>query len=179
MQSRRVNVYTCYCRKPNLLFSAFFPGLKMELVIENASVKHLGKLYEIEKQSFEEEAFSKRQIALLLTDYNSISFVARVGGRIVGFIIGRIDLARNCRLGHIMTLDVAQGYRRQGVGAKLMHAVERILIEKGVRTCLLEVREGNMAALGLYKALGYQEMGMLKNYYGKSHGFCLRKTLIC
>ena len=42
----------------------------MEIKIETAAIKLLDKLYEIEKQSFQKEAFSKQQIAYLLTSSN-------------------------------------------------------------------------------------------------------------
>jgi ribosomal protein S18 acetylase RimI-like enzyme len=54
----------------------------MTVTVQDASVKHLERLYEIEKECFVEEAFTKKQIAQLLTDYNSISLIARDNGEI-------------------------------------------------------------------------------------------------
>ena len=52
----------------------------MEVKIETATIKLLDKLYELEEECFDQEAFSKRQIAYLLTDYNTIALVAKVDG---------------------------------------------------------------------------------------------------
>ncbi len=49
----------------------------MEVKIETATIKLLDQLYDIEEQCFNQEAFSKRQIAYLLTDYNTIALLAK------------------------------------------------------------------------------------------------------
>jgi [ribosomal protein S18]-alanine N-acetyltransferase len=149
----------------------------MNVQIEDASMRLLNELYEIEKQCFQEEAFSKQQIGYLLTDYNAISLVAKVDDEIAGFIIGRIELTRNLLLGHIMTIDVAPLYRRRGIAQRLMLEVEETFRQKSVREIRLEVREGNSAALGLYKKLGFEKISRLENYYGKTHGLYLRKNI--
>jgi [ribosomal protein S18]-alanine N-acetyltransferase len=149
----------------------------MTVQIEDASMRLLSELYEIEKQCFQEEAFSKQQIGYLLTDYNAVSLVAKVDDEIAGFIIGRIELTRNLLLGHIMTIDVAPLYRRKGIAQRLMLEVEETFRQKSVREIHLEVREGNSAALGLYKKLGFEKISRLENYYGKAHGLYLRKNL--
>ena len=149
----------------------------MDLKIEDATIRMIDELYEIEKQCFKEEAFSKQQIGYLLTDYNSISLIALLGSKIAGFIIGRIDLVRNKPVGHIMTIDIALPYRRQGIAQRLMLEVEGIFRQKNVGEIHLEVREGNLAALSLYEKVGYRKISMLENYYGSAHGFLLKKTL--
>ncbi len=137
----------------------------------------LDELHKIELQSFEEEAFSKEQIGYLLTDYNSIGLVAKLNDQIAGFIIGRIDLVRNCITGHIMTVDVGTEFRRHGIGQRLMIEIEEVFRQKGVKEIRLEVREGNKAAIGLYEKLGFKRISKLKNYYGKAHGFYFKKAL--
>ena len=147
----------------------------MQTTIEDASIKMLDELFEIEKQSFEEEAFSKQQIGYLLTDYNAISLVARVDGKIAGFIISEIELVRNLLVGHIMTVDVAVAFRRKGIATRLMLESENILTDRGVSEIRLEVREANEAAIQLYEKLGYKRVSKLDNYYGKEHGLYFRK----
>ena len=149
----------------------------MAIKIEDASVRFLGKLYEIEKQCFEKEAFTKQQLTYLLTDYNAIGLVARVNGEIAGFAIARVDIGRNASFGHILTVDTAPPYRRKGIAQKLLHEIETIFREKGVKECRLEVRENNTAALNLYQKLGYTKIGKLEKYYGTAHGLYLKKSL--
>lgn len=147
------------------------------VTVEDGSVKHLDRMCEIEKECFTEEAFTKKQIALLLTDYNSISLVAKENGEIVGFIVGMIYLDRKTVNGHILTIDVSRSHRRKGIGQMLLQEIENIFAQKGVQTCLLEVKEDNVIAISLYHKLGYIEVGRLENYYGNANGIYLKKVL--
>ena len=149
----------------------------MAVTVEDASVKFLDRLYEIEKECFIEEAFSKKQIAQLLTDYNSISLIARENGEVAGFIVGVVYPDRKAVTGHICTIDVSLRYRRKGIGRMLLQKMESIFAEKGVQSSLLEVREDNAAAISLYRKLGYEEIGRLKNYYANAHGIYFKKVL--
>jgi ribosomal-protein-alanine N-acetyltransferase len=149
----------------------------MTLTVQDASVKSLERLYQIEKECFVEEAFTKKQISLLLTDYNSVSFMAKENEEIVGFIVAMIYPDGKNINSHILTIDVSPSHRRRGVGQMLLQEMEKIFIQKGVKVCLLEVKEDNMAAISLYHKLGYEEIGRLENYYGKANGIYLRKKL--
>jgi len=150
---------------------------QMTMTIEDASIRHLDKLYEIEMECFQKEAFTRLQIAYLLIDYNSISLIAKMNEKIVGFIIGRIHVERKSAIGHILTIDVSPAHRRKGVAQRLLEEIERIFSERGAKVCYLETREDNIAALSLYQKFGYKKIGRLKNYYGNAHGIYFRKAL--
>jgi len=149
----------------------------MAVAIEDASTRHLIRLHEIETECFEKEAFTRQEIAYLLTDYNSVGLVAKINGTIIGFIIGRMYAAKKSLMGHILTIDVSPAHRREGIAQRLLQEIEKIFKDKGVKECHLEVREDNVAALKLYQKLGYVKVETLKNYYGKAHGIYLRKIL--
>jgi ribosomal-protein-alanine N-acetyltransferase len=146
-------------------------------VIEDARLKDLDRLYAIERECFNEEAFSREQISQLLSDDNTISLVARAANGIVGFVIVMIYPDRKMLHGHILTIDVVPTQRRKGVGSLLMSEIERIFAAKGVEASYLEVREDNEPAINLYLKLGYEIIGKLDHYYGKHHGLYLRKSL--
>ena len=149
----------------------------MAVTIEDLSIRDLDRLHEIEKQCFKDEAFTKEQIVQLLKEYNSIGLVARADGRIVGFVLGMIHVDRKAMHGHILTIDISPTYRRRRVGQRLLQEMENIFKQKGVKTSHLEVREDNAAAISLYIALGYKEIGKLENYYGNTHGIYFEKVL--
>lgn len=149
----------------------------MPITVEDASTKHLEKLYEIEMECFRREAFTKKQIAQLLQNINTISLIAKENGEIVGFIIGMLSIEDNTVVGHILTIDVSPSHRRKGVGVKLLQEIEKIFKNKQASICRLEVREDNVAALNLYRKLGYQKVGKLEHYYGDAHAILLEKTL--
>ena len=149
----------------------------MEIKIETAAIKLLDKLYEIEKQSFQKEAFSKQQIAYLLTSSNSIALVARVDDEIVGFAIGSITVNKGTPHGHVLTIEALPSYRRRGIAKRLLKELETSFKEKGAVESCLEVREDNVAAINLYLKLGYMPVAKLERYYKDAHGLCLKKNL--
>jgi ribosomal protein S18 acetylase RimI-like enzyme len=149
----------------------------MDIKIETATIKQLNKLYEIEKQSFQHEAFSKKMISYLLTDYNSVSLMARVDGEVVGIAIGKIEEDKSKIYGHIFTLETLESHRRKGIAQKLLSTLETLFAEKGAEESHLEVREDNKAAIRLYHKLGYRQVSKLEGYYGKAHGLHLKKNI--
>jgi ribosomal-protein-alanine N-acetyltransferase len=149
----------------------------MTAVIEDALVRHLDRLCQIETECFRDEAFTKEQIFQLLKEYNCVNLVARVDGNIVGFVIGMMYVDRKDMYAHILTIDVSPAYRRRGIGRMLLQEIERIFEEKGVKASHLEVREDNVAAINLYRKLGYEKIGKLRNYYGKVNGIYFKKVL--
>ena len=149
----------------------------MDVKIEDASLRYLDRLFEIEEQCFTKEAFTKQQISYLLTDYNTISLVAKVNNEIAGFIILQLESEDDVVFGHIVTLNVATKYRRKGIAQTMLHETENILKSRGITESRLEVKQDNSAAIKLYQRLGYREIGKLDHYYGKKHGLYLQKNL--
>lgn len=70
---------------------------------------------------------------------------------IIGTVMGGYEGHR----GWINYLAVSPGHQRQGVGRKLMAAVESKIQALGCPKINLQVRESNAAALAFYEALGY------------------------
>ena len=149
----------------------------MQATVEDASIRDLDRLYEIETECFRREAFTRTQIAQLLSGYNSIALVARVEGQIVGFVIGEIYIDGRVLQGHICTIEILPNFRRRGIGEKLLQEIEELFKQKKVKASALEVREDNVPAIELYRKLGYEKIGRLRNYYGEAHGLYLGKTL--
>jgi [ribosomal protein S18]-alanine N-acetyltransferase len=143
----------------------------------NSDNQTIDQLFQIEEQCFDQEAFSKRQIAYLLTDYNTIAFVAKANEVIAGFIIAQVEVEENTEFGHIITINVVPNFRRKGIGKRLLQEIETLLKKKGIEESRLEVREDNHSAIKLYQTFGYKTIGKLENYYGKKHGVYFQKTL--
>jgi ribosomal-protein-alanine acetyltransferase len=149
----------------------------LSITIQQATINDLETLYQIERECFTIEAFSKEHIAYLLQSPNTISLTARINGEIAGFIIGLIQRHNKTPTGRVYTLDVASKHRRKGVGLKLLEELERIFVGRGAKVCYLEARVDNMAALELYHKHGYVEVEMLRRYYPGVHGVRLKKKL--
>lgn len=66
---------------------------------------------------------------------------------------------------HILNLCVRAGARGQGLGRALLVHLLEVAREHRADTALLEVRPTNRAALGLYEAMGFNEVGVRRGYY--------------
>lgn len=60
--------------------------------------------------------------------------------------------------------------RRQGLGKRLLQQWLAWALEQGCAEGLLEVRESNQGAIALYKQLGFEQVGLRKNYYPLAEG---------
>ena len=63
---------------------------------------------------------------------------------------------------HINTVAVDAAVRRQGIGRRLL---EETLRQTGARRATLEVRRSNIAALALYRSLGFDTRAVRRDYY--------------
>lgn len=78
-------------------------------------------------------------------------FVALEDGVLVGTVMGGYDGHR----GWVYSLAVAPDARRQGIGAALMHHLERELAARGCPKVNLQVLASNADTVAFYKKLGY------------------------
>ena len=53
----------------------------------------------------------------------------------------------------------------QGIAEKLINSLVEELKKRGIHALLLEVRASNAPAIALYEKLGFQQVGLRKNYY--------------
>ncbi len=81
--------------------------------------------------------------------------------RLVGFVLARLAAGE----GEILTISVARSYRRYGLGRSLIDAVLRRLWAERAEELFLEVDETNLPAIGLYRRLGFFEVGRRPGYY--------------
>jgi [ribosomal protein S18]-alanine N-acetyltransferase len=66
---------------------------------------------------------------------------------------------------HVLNLAVALEARRRGIGRMLMEESAAHGRRRAAQISTLEVRRSNVAALTLYRALGYRQVGVRPNYY--------------
>lgn len=123
----------------------------------------LDALYALDQACFEPEiAYTRGQLRDLLSREHAVGLVAEVAGDLAGFAIGHRTGGR----GHVVTLDVAHGRRRLGVGRALLEELVDRLERAGARTIRLEVDLRNAGAIRFYERLGFRETRRLPGYYG-------------
>ncbi|HJX97029.1 MAG TPA: N-acetyltransferase [Candidatus Acidoferrum sp.] len=119
-------------------------------------------------------SYSKTTLHYFLTIASADCIVAADGKQIAGFILTE----ENPPLAHIITLDVAEAHRRQGVGTSVLLESEKNLALRGVRSILLETAIDNDGAVAFWKRHGYRIEAVLKRYYlGRLDAYEMRKIL--
>jgi ribosomal-protein-alanine N-acetyltransferase len=71
---------------------------------------------------------------------------------------------------HILNLCVGEVYRCRGVGRRLLSSLVERATAAGMADAFLEVRPSNTAAIRLYLALGFEQVGMRRGYYQAANG---------
>ena len=78
----------------------------------------------------------------------------------------------------IHTLTIKESYRRLGIASSMLEKLESWAIQRGAKALMLEMREGNEAAMSLYQKAGYQLISRRDNYYAKGiHALIMRKEV--
>ena len=67
--------------------------------------------------------------------------------------------------GELGNVAVAEQWRGQGLGARLVEEVIRRAGRRGVREVFLEVRPSNIVARTLYERMAFSPVGRRRNYY--------------
>ena len=88
-------------------------------------------------------------------------FVARIGGALAGYVLLMIVAGEAT----LMRVAVLPEHRRRGIAIQLMQAAFAHCRRYGAPVCFLEVRVSNDAAKRLYESLGFEPLGVRKDYY--------------
>lgn len=102
-------------------------------------------------------------IKSLLEHPASTSLVAVSGEpkEVVGFIIGQLVADE----AEILSVGVRRSWQKSGLGRHLVEGLVRAVRRGEAKKLFLEVAEDNVAALKLYRRLGFAETGRRKGYY--------------
>ncbi|CAM3094667.1 ribosomal-protein-alanine N-acetyltransferase [Mycobacterium intermedium] len=89
-----------------------------------------------------------------------------VGARIGDLLVGYAGISRLGRVApfeyEVHTIGVDPAYQGRGIGRRLL---EELLHFADGGVVFLEVRTDNEAAIGLYRSMGFEQIGLRKRYY--------------
>jgi len=131
-------------------------------VIRKVETTDVDIIYDYEKLFFK-DYWSKDQILIEITNNNAFNLVFEKDSRLVAYIFTRnsVDFVE------ILKIAVSKSFRKIGIAKKLIKEVELFISNSNTSKIFLEVREGNEAAISLYKEFGFKIDGIRKNYYKK------------
>ena len=87
-------------------------------------------------------------------------------GRILGYSIVSIAVGE----AHILNISVDPSEQGQGIGRKMLENLIEVARSKRAENMFLEVRPSNTGALALYQKMGFNEIGVRKDYYPAENG---------
>jgi [ribosomal protein S18]-alanine N-acetyltransferase len=87
--------------------------------------------------------------------------VATLGADIAGYGVMSVAAGE----AHILNLCIGEPYRCRGLGERLLALLVERAAGAGMKEAFLEVRPSNTAAIRLYLAHGFEQVGMRRGYY--------------
>lgn len=124
--------------------------------------------------------FDRKSMRQFAEARNAICLVAETRhGGVAGFVIVHLDLMAAGLRGYVVTLDVAEEHRREGVASKLLLEAESRAGAVGARQMELHVFTGNEGAIRFYERMGYSRLAVRRRFYRADglDAFLYRKEL--
>ena len=121
---------------------------------------HVSQIAHLEARCFS-DPWSEKSIASELENPLSLWLVAEENGQVWGYVGSQTVLDES----DMMNVAVDPRFRRQGVARTLIETLIAELSKMGSRCLRLEVRVSNENARALYARMGFQQLGLRKNYY--------------
>lgn len=131
--------------------------------IRLATIEDAHAIYEIEQQSFSVPWRLESVLAELEGAANKLYMVICEENHIVGYAGAWLVYDE----GQITNIAVLPSARGKGYGSKLTKQLIDECFSRGMHEIFLEVRISNLAALAMYKNLGFSVKGIRKEYYSE------------
>lgn len=108
------------------------------------------------------EAWSRESIAAILAMPGAFGLLAEDAQAPRGFLLARLAADE----AEILSLAVSPVARRAGLASRLLETGLARMEQAGARQVYLEVAEDNAAAIALYRAFRFRQVGRREGYYG-------------
>ncbi len=134
--------------------------------IRSSSLEDLTSILKIQNEAFPGGGWTASDYVRLAQGSEGLLIIAELGEVMPWQVVGFAALRQAYDQAELLSLAVAPGYRRLGIGRALLREVLFRLESLSVRTLYLEVRPSNQAALGLYRSEGFMLNSIRHDYYG-------------
>lgn len=133
----------------------------MNVICRRMTLEDVPAVYANELKTFHTPWSYQSFVDEMTTNKCARYIVAEADGQVVAYAGAWLVFEE----GHITNIAVDEAYRGQGIGLMVTRALLQYAANLGVQYMTLEVRRSNLAAQGLYKKLGFLELGVRKRYY--------------
>ena len=130
------------------------------MIITQMNESHVPQIAELEKLCFN-DPWSENSIASELDNRLAFWLVATDEDRVVGYVGSQTVLGET----DMMNIAIHPDYRKRGVAIMLIEALILHLTQQGSHSLMLEVRSSNEPAKSLYSKMGFETVGIRRNYY--------------
>ena len=131
----------------------------MNLTLRDMSEADLESVLQLEQQ-IHEYPWTRGNFSDALSS-NYLCKVAEVEGKMIGYAV----LLQGVDDAELLDIGIATAKQRQGWGRELLRAMLALAHQLGRQRVVLEVRSTNLAAIALYKSMGFVEIGLCRDYY--------------
>jgi len=132
----------------------------MSSPIRPGTLEDLPEIARLHRECFA-DAWDSEFLGRLLAQPGAFSAIAIEQGRPAGFVIARTNAGE----AEILSLGVHPSWRRRSLATALVRSALDRVFRAGAAEIFLEVGVQNIAARGLYRYLGFREVGRRLAYY--------------
>lgn len=133
-------------------------------VLRDYQPSDLDAMFRLDEACFEEPfRFSQTAMRRFAESRKARVVIAESDGKLAGFAILHVE----GRVGYVVTLDVAEEFRRRGLAARLMQRMEQYAADADCVVVGLHVFVGNEDAIRFYEQAGYVRAGDVPRFYGE------------
>ncbi|MBL8859213.1 MAG: GNAT family N-acetyltransferase [Planctomycetes bacterium] len=155
------------------------------VVIEYAASRHAQSIAELEAHAFTINAEQLEEVKRSRARDPGVRLVAVAEQGVAGFVVGSWFVCAEAsnpslvrRRLWINAVAVGTPFRRNGIGRRLMNALFERAEARGAHGYALMVQVENLAAIELYKSLGFKRSQLAQSAYGKGlHGLIMKRRV--
>lgn len=130
------------------------------MILRSMELKDLKSVLEIEQQCFS-HPWKLHDFQSAIARPQNFYYVALQDDTIVGYC----GLWTSGNDSDLCNMAVAKKHQNHGIGKQLLQYAILQMAENGIERIVLEVRESNRSAIGLYAGLGFSQIGKRPGYY--------------
>jgi ribosomal-protein-alanine N-acetyltransferase len=133
------------------------------MTVRHATLRDIAAVLEVQRQAPESGRWSQEDYVGFLPAEDTLFLLAEDAGGdgVVAFLLGRLMADEM----EVLNLAVLPGFRRKGIGRRLLDEALARGRAQGARQCWLELRASNQGALAFYRAQGFADSRRRTGYY--------------